>query len=317
MLKFLHFVSLVSVLSLLGACENEDSAPPEQPAYLAIVNGEKITTSMFQTKLDEIKQAGKGYFANKESANRIKRDLLERMIDTNLLLQEAKAKQIVLDPKLVEASIRLVDESYPTEGLAQQLASSGRTPERYQNDTKESLLLSKLLKQEVVDRIAISVDEIKKYYEEHIDQFVRPEELRVRQIVTHTQEEAEELRKKIQRGASFEEVARKHSIAPEAKKGGDLGFFPRGRMPPAIENTVFTLWAGAKCSQVVESPYGFHLFKLVAKRPAQSLSLEQARKEIENVLLDDRIKEAERFYIRSLRESANIERDLKRLDRIH
>jgi len=168
----------------------------------------------------------------------------------------------------------------------------------------------------VVDRIAVSREEVEKYYEEHRDQFRKPEEVRVRQIVTKTEEEAEKLRKMVLRGASFEELARKHSLGPEAKNGGDLGYFPRGRMPPAIEEACFKLWS-SHVSRVAASPYGFHLFQLVDRRAARELSLEDAREEIERKLVDEKTREAETYYIRSLREKASIQRDLSLLEKVH
>ncbi len=302
---------------LAAACQQQTASPPPEPDRVAVVNGELISVAEFQEALDEIKQAGKGYFASNQTANRIKRDLLERLIDRHLLLQEAARKRINLDPKLVDASIHLLKQEYPHDGLVKQLESKGRDLQRYRLETETSLIIHRLLKQEVIDRIAISREDIQKYYERHRDRFVRPGEVRVRQIVTRTKEEAEQLRKKILRGASFEEMAKKHSLGPEAVKGGDLGYFPRGRMPREIEEVCFKLWAGSRASKVIESPYGFHLFKLVDKRSARELSLGAARAEISRALLDERTEEAERFYIRSLREQASIERDLQRLERIH
>ena len=297
-------------------CDREPGAPPPPPEHVAVVNGEPITVEAYKIALAEIKQAGKGYFSSPESANRIKRDLLERLIDQRLLLEEAKRRRITLDPQVVEASLHLVEQSYPDGGLEEHLASKGIDRERYRIDTETQLVIQRLLKQEVVDRIAISRQDIQTYYEQHRDRFMRPEEVRVRQIVTRTAEQAEDLRKQIQRGASFEKLAKENSLGPEATQGGDLGWFPRGRMPPEIEEVAFKLWSGTRVSKVIESPYGFHLFQPVGKRPARELTLEQAQAEIERALQDDRTREAERFFIRTLREQASIERDLQRLDRI-
>ncbi len=300
---------------LCTSCEDEKKTEHKEE-YLAKVNSDIITIEEYQQALDEIKQAGKGFFANNESASRIKRDLLERLIDQKLLLQEAHRKHITLDPVLVDASMKMLKDEYPDGGVEQQLKAKGLTDEEYARRTRQSLLIQKLLKQEVVDRIAISSDDISNYYNQHKDRFVKPEEVRVRQIVTKTKEEAEDLRKRILRGESFEKLAKSHSLGPEKDKGGDLGWFPRGRMPPEIEKVAFKLWPGTKVSKVIESPYGFHLFQPVGKKPARELTLDQASKEIERVLRESRTKEAERFYTRSLREHANIDRDLQRLERI-
>jgi parvulin-like peptidyl-prolyl isomerase len=309
-------IGLIGPLGLAGCPQEPPPAAPE-PDWVALVNGEPISESAFRSQLDAIKQAGKGFFRSSEAARRIRRDLLERMIDEELLLQEAQRKRIVLEPRLIEATIDLIDQEYPDGGLAAQLEAEGRTLDAYREATRESLLVQRLLKQEVADRIAISRQDIEVFYNSHRDRFVRPEQVRVRQIVTPTREQAEQLRKEILRGGSFEALAEQHSLGPEAAQGGDLGWFPRGRMPPEIEQVAFNLWSGTKVSKVIESPYGFHLFQPVGKRPARELTLEQARQEIERSLTEERIKEAERLYVRRLREKASIERDLQRLARIH
>jgi peptidyl-prolyl cis-trans isomerase C len=302
--------------ALAGGCSKDEHESSPGPRAVAVVNGEAVTLAEFQETLDEIRSVGKGFFVDKERASSLKRDLLERMIDTRLLLQEASKKRIVLDPKVAEASLDLARREYPPGGLEEELLKTGKTVESYLRETGSSLLLRKLLKREVVDRIAVSREEVEKYYQEHRDQFRKPEEVRVRQIVTKTEEEAENLRKMIMRGASFEELAHKHSLGPEAKKGGDLGYFPRGRMPPAIEEACFKLWS-SHVSRVAASPYGFHLFQLVDRRPARELSLEEAVSEIERKLVDEKTREAEAYYIRSLREKASIQRDLSLLDKVH
>jgi len=231
-------------------------------------------------------------------------------------MQEVRKQNIMLDPEMVESTTRMLAREYPPGGMVEELLKKGKTMEVYQKETSQSLLLHKLLKREVVDRIAVSREEVEKYYQEHPQEFRKPEEVRVRQIVTTTEEEAADLRKQILRGASFEELARKHSLGPEASEGGDLGYFPRGLMPPAIEEACFKLYS-SHVSRVVTSPYGYHLFQLVDRRPARELTLQDAWQEIVHKLTLEKTREAEDYYIRSLRESARIERDLAMLDRIH
>jgi peptidyl-prolyl cis-trans isomerase C len=311
-------IVLLSALAwvLAVGCSKDKHESSPGPWAVAVVNTEAITLEEFQEALDEIRSVGKGFFVDQERADSLKRDLLERMIDTRLLLQEAGRKRIVLDPKITEATLDLARREYPPGGLEEDLLKQGKTLEAYLEETGSSLLLRKLLKREVIDRIAVSREEVEKYYQEHGDQFRKPEEVRVRQIVTKTEEEAENLRKTILRGASFEELAREHSLGPEAKEGGDLGYFPRGRMPPAIEEACFKLWS-SYVGRATASPYGFHLFQLVDRRPARELSLEEAVPEIERKLIDEKTREAETYYIRSLRERANIQRDLSLLDKVH
>ncbi|MBW2702435.1 MAG: SurA N-terminal domain-containing protein [Deltaproteobacteria bacterium] len=105
----LHNLCLLVGLSLgMLACEQPIPSTPPSPSGVARVNGEDISKATFIEALNELKEAGKGFFSSAETANRVKRDLLERLIEGELLLQEARRKGIHIDPKLVEAKIRLL-----------------------------------------------------------------------------------------------------------------------------------------------------------------------------------------------------------------
>jgi parvulin-like peptidyl-prolyl isomerase len=251
-----------------------------------------------------------------ETTRRIKRELLERLIDDRLLIQEARRKHLQVDPRAVEASLKVAEERYTKEQLLAELKRKGKTLESFRAETENLLLLNQLMRLEVLDRIAVSREEVDAYYQAHPQEFARPEEVRVRQIVTRTEDEAKDLRQQINNGADFEELARKHSLGPEGRQGGDLGYFPRGRMPPAMEQACFELWSN-RVSNVVASPYGFHLFQLIDRRASRSLLLEEARPEIERKLQEQKSVEAESYYMRTLRERATIERDLNLLDAAH
>jgi len=284
---------------------------------VARVNGEAILQTEYEVFLrqqdldDNLTLAG-----DSEDRRKLKRDLLERLIDQRLLVQEARRHFFTMDARQVDREVERVLGAYPPEQVEEMLRRQHLDRDGFRRQTEQLLLIRRLLEQEVVERQAVTREEVEKYYQTRLQEFVRSEEVRVRQIVVRTEAEASALRQKILNGASFEDLARQYSLGPEGKRGGDLGFFPRGRMPPAIEQAAFEMWGG-RVSAVVASPYGYHLFQLIERRPARTLSLEEARPEIQRRLLEERAKEAETLYLRTLRERANIERDLNRLERIH
>jgi peptidyl-prolyl cis-trans isomerase D len=146
-----------------------------------------------------------------------------------------------------------------------------------------------------------SEEQIRKIYDERLeDRFTDPEEVRARHILISFQPdaddatkakaraEAEDLLKQARSGADFAELAKKHSKdLGSAPKGGDLGFFPRGRMVPAFDAAAFGLEPG-KISDLVETQFGFHIIKLEEKRPGGPRPFEVAREQIEKELTAER-----------------------------
>jgi len=113
------------------------------------------------------------------------------------------------------------------------------------------------------------------------------------------------LQQLLRQGRKFADLARKYSLSADARVGGDLGFFPRGVMPPAFDEVAFRLAVG-QVSDVVTTEYGFHLFKVLERKPAQQRELAEVRREVENKLLEIKRVEAQRAYLAQLKEQAQI-----------
>lgn len=153
-------------------------------------------------------------------------------------------------------------------------------------------LASELLKREVADKISVSDDEARIYYQLHKDDFKTPETVRVRHILVKVDKDAGEEAKKtakekalslltrIRGGENFEKIAEESSDdAASRPKGGDLGFFPKGKMVPEFEKASFGLKPG-EVSDIVETKYGYHIIKCEEKRAAGFIPFENARKGI-------------------------------------
>lgn len=121
--------------------------------------------------------------------------------------------------------------------------------------------------------------EIAGYYQAHQEEFSRPERVRVRQILTDDRGTAEKALREIAAGAAFEEVARRLSRDPSAASGGDQGELSRSDLPPAFAEVIFGLQPG-EVSRLVPAEYGFHIFQVTGRQPAEVVALEQARGEI-------------------------------------
>jgi parvulin-like peptidyl-prolyl isomerase len=128
-------------------------------------------------------------------------------------------------------------------------------------------------------------------------------------------EDAKRIVRRLNRGESFEELAKRHSSGPEAEEGGDLGFFGRGDMPEEFE-VVFSLKVG-EISSVVQSPYGYHIFQVVAKREQAELDLTEVREEIKNRILREREEKAFQGWLIEVKRKAKIRVNHKALKKIY
>jgi parvulin-like peptidyl-prolyl isomerase len=201
--------------------------------------------------------------------------------------------------------INQLKEDYPKDTLEATLERIGLKLEEWKEERREKLLIDKLIKRDIDSAIQVSDDEISKYYQDNRKEFQLPLQVHARQIVVATEQEANDLRKRILKGESFEELARLHSLSPDAEKGGDLGVFPKGQMPEEFDQVLFQYRSGT-VSKVVQSPYGFHLFKIEERFQPRPLSLEEIRDEIVSRIFRVRQEAFFKEWIDSLKEQAKI-----------
>jgi len=141
-------------------------------------------------------------------------------------------------------------------------------------------------------KIKISENQLKTYYEDNTSRFETPEEVNASHILIKVDAGAsdedkaaaklklEDIRNKIIDGEDFAKLAKEHSDDPGSKtKGGNLGFFRRGMMVPPFENTAFSL-NKSELSSIVETDFGYHIIKVIAKKEAKKSSFKEVRKEI-------------------------------------
>ena len=136
------------------------------------------------------------------------------------------------------------------------------------------------------------------------------------QLVVRTLEEAKSALDQLRAGASFDKLARQMSTSPDGRNGGDLGWFAKGTMPKVFDDTCFSLGSG-KISGVVSSPYGFHVFKVLGKRPAKARSFKEVQAEAERRATAEKRAQAERQLMDQLRSSAEVKIDDSALALVH
>jgi peptidyl-prolyl cis-trans isomerase C len=313
-LRFAKYVAPALLLGLIFfSCDKKKDGPAPAPAasvspnvrVVATINGEPITLAEFQERF-----ARAGYKPDDGVDLDAKEDFLNRLIERMMLLREAQRMRIKVSlPEITKRIETLRTEN--GEDVKDTLAGLGIDFEKWKSDVWEDMMIERLLAREVNKRVSVSSAEVSRYYQANPQEFEKPEQVWVRQIVVATEAEARKVMEILRSGADFAKVARQKSMAPEAEKGGDLGYFARGDMPAEF-NVVFDLPQGG-ISGIVKSPYGYHIFKLEDKRKAGRLSLDKAYRDIEQKLRRQKEDKRYKAWFSELRSRTKFEVDYQAL----
>jgi parvulin-like peptidyl-prolyl isomerase len=284
-------VLLLGLLFFSCSKQNEEKPRGTAPTVsadnrvVATVNGDPITLAEFQERFSR-----SGIKPEREAEREIKSEFLNRLIERKMLLGEAQRKRLKVGLPEIQKKIAALRQEYGKD-VQEVLASQGIDFEKWKSDLWEEMMIDRLVAREVNRRINVASSDVRRYYQANPQEFEKPEQVRVRQIVVTTEQEAEKVLELLQAGTDFSTLAREKSTAPEAEHGGDLGYFSMGEMPAEF-NVVFGLPLGG-ISGIVKSPYGYHIFKLEAKRKAGMIGLDEVSKDIAEKLR--RKKEDQRY----------------------
>ena len=213
---------------------------------VATVGDEKITQADIDEFTQNIPRPFRRAFANKA---------LEKVIDAKVFYQMA-----------IEEGLN------KTPGFAARIESE-----------KRRILADYFIEKKIKDKIKVSTKEVENYYKEHKADFVQKERVRPAHILLKTRKEAEVMKTRLAKGEPFEKLARENTGNPLAKAGGDMGWKGRGQMPKEFENAAFRLQIG-EISGIIKSSMGFHIVKVLDKKPGGMKSLDESRAQIENKL---------------------------------
>lgn len=159
----------------------------------------------------------------------------------------------------------------------------------------------------IYKHIKVTDEEIRRHYNANLATFRKALEVLLHQILVKDKDKAYEIRKRLTNTPQkFKEIAKKESISREASNGGEMGYFEKGVLPKDMEDVVFSLKINT-ISPVVESPYGYHIFKVTHKKKERLLYLKKVEAEIRNKILSDKLRRAYEDLVSRLKKQLNIE----------
>lgn len=273
--KKIHIlIAITCILISAPSCDNS------KKSVVAEVNGRPIYVV---DVANVVKQESNKYDATlvstDESMKRLTQTALEVLIQEALLLDEAKRKKITVTDRDVDAELTSHFGTAKRGQIKDILKKHGLDSDFWLRAQKNKLIIRKLVEQEVISTIPVSNEEIKTYFRKNKDQFGHGKQYRARQILTDSKERAAEIKKKLDRGADFAELAKKYSLSPDSERGGDLGFFSTKDFPPAFTEIVAQLDIN-EISGVKKTDYGYQIFQLLGTRPPRTLTIDEVRPQI-------------------------------------
>lgn len=294
----------------------------QEVGIAARVNGAEISVFRLERYFqDYLQDKGRNVqmMTNPLAYKRLKREALEQLIEAELLWQGAQQRNVIAAPEDVQAAMeRLRSIVGSKEALQRRLDNAGFTEATYRDYLKRALSVQLYIEREVTAAVTVTDDAVHDFYARNRDTFVRPEQVRARHILIKLDRAADparrgQARKRIgdvleqaRKGADFAALADQYSEDATAASGGDLGRFPRGRMVKPFEDAAFALKPG-EISEVVESPFGYHIIKLESREPGGAVPEAEVSGRVREYLLAVKREKAAKDAVEALRSKAKIE----------
>ena len=303
MLRFVCAATLLVIAVAVGRAEVVNR-------IVATVDGEPITAHEVKRYADE-----------RGAENATESQVLEALITDKMLEKEAGAQGIAARDDEVDGYVAQVKQRghLDDEQFKQALSNQGLTVESYRAHVKKEIEKTSLVNREIRQRVNVSPQEIKRYYEAHLDDYVTSERVKVRDILFRIDDrdgpdaaakakaKAEEVRKLALDGRDFGALAAQYSEGPGADKGGLLGTFTKGEMESALDDAAFDLEPG-RISPIIETPRGYHIIRVDEVIPAGHKKLEDVQDEIRDALYGDAVQNRfSDFLAKGLRERHHVE----------
>jgi len=290
----------------------------------AKVNDELITFfELSQTAvplLERLKNTHKGETLKKKIAE-AELYVLNQMIDMKLLEQQARKFGITVSEQDVERQVEQIRrrQNITLDELELALSREGLTLEEYRGELKKRILSTRYVEQLVRKRVKVNEEKLKSFYTQNKHQFRKEggDMVRVADIflaysdvssegIENTDQKADNILQKLKGGADFGDMARKYSEGPTAMDGGSLGFLNISEMQYQFREVLSKLKPG-EVSEVIKSPRGIHLLKLVEQVEPKSAPFQEIKNEVYNSFMAKEQEKVMKTIASELRENAFIE----------
>lgn len=254
----------------------------------------------------------------------LRQQILESFIIRQLMNEKVKEAQIVITEKEADEQISNIisaqKQPMTLDEFKKRLAANGQNFDDLKEQLRQGLAIQKYMESQWTDKINVTEEDAKKYYDENPAKFEVKEQVRASHILiqpddfpgsdpnqakAQAKEKIQKLLEQVKAGADFAELARNHSSCSSSADGGDLKFFTRGMMVAPFEEAAFNLKPG-QTSDIVETRFGYHIIKVTDHKNAAKTTYDQAKAGLMQQLKQEKQAEFANEFIESLKAQANI-----------
>jgi peptidyl-prolyl cis-trans isomerase C len=296
--------------------------PPEN--RVAVVDGSSITKADFDREVSLVEErlmdTGKPLIDSQLS--KLKKEVLEQLINRQLLYQESQRKGIRVTQVEVDEKLEAMKKNFSTEADFESVLKKAQLSEvELKSQIERGLAIDEFITGKFVEKVTLSEDEVKAYYESNPKSFKQQEQVRASHILikaspqedrstrTSARMKIEKIQQKLRNGEDFAALAKEFSQCPSGSKGGDLGYFTQGQMAKPFEDAAFALMPG-EISDVVETTFGYHLIKVNDKTPETVMAFDDIKDGLKRYLTQQKVQKEVVLYVQKLKEQATVERYL-------
>ena len=292
---------------------------------IARVNNEIITRSEYDKAVgqteEDARQDCKGKCTPEQLESEIqsrKKTALRDLIDQSLLAQRGKDLGISVETDVVKQldQIRIQNNLKDMDDLEKAVSAQGINWEDFKNNIRNHILTQKVVSQEVGSHINISESDAQKFYDDHKSEFIRPEQVALREIIVSTEgkadaelpdlkKKAETALKRVKDGEDFGEIAKRFSDGSTKDQGGYIGTFKRGELAKQLEDVVFKMKRN-ELTDVIETRQGYLIFQVLEHYDEGQQAFDKVHEEIKEHLYNEKLEPAVREYLKTLREESYV-----------
>lgn len=274
---------------------------------LASINGHDIGVAEYKAQAAFMGLGGDPVNLTPE----MRKAVLESLVRQYLVAKRAKELSIKLMPEELEREESRLRRGLDQESFETGLAAQGINYMEWRKVLARELLMKKTLDLAMAAQVRISADEVRQYYREHRAEFNHPDQILAQHVVLPTRELAQRLVERVAAGEDLVNAAAELGT-PLAEEGQPI-WLSRGHMPEALEKKIFALKPG-KLAGPLSSDYGYHVVKVLDKRPARKADLTKAAEKIQRRLAADKMEILAEQWIEDLRSQVKVEYNQAFLD---